>query len=58
MYLVGCRGRSEVEGIIVVVGLVVSDKGGEVVVVVYVKDQDGLCREWGRVLSWQALRMV
>ena len=42
MYLVGCSGRPEVEGIVVVVGLVVGDEGGEAVVVVYVEDCDGV----------------
>ena len=42
MYLVGCRGRPEVEGIIVAIDLVVGDEGGEVVVVVYVEDRDGV----------------
>ena len=33
---------AEVEGIIVAVGVVVDDEGGEVAVVVYVEDPDGV----------------
>jgi hypothetical protein len=41
VYLVGRMRRPEVEGIIVTVGVVVGDEGGEVAVVVYVEDRDG-----------------
>ena len=31
------------------VGVVVGEEGGEVGVVVYFEDRDGLCRGWGRI---------
>ena len=40
MYPGDCRGWSEVERVILVVCIVVGDEGCEVVIVVYVKDDD------------------
>ena len=40
MYLVECRGWSEVERVIVVVCIVIGDEGCEVAIVVYVEDGD------------------
>ena len=42
VYHAGQRRRSEVEGIVVVVGVVVGDEGGDVAVVVCVEDRDGV----------------
>ena len=42
VYLAGRMGWLKVEGIMVVVGMVDGDEGGEVDVVVYVEDCDGV----------------
>jgi len=58
VYLVGRRGWSKVEEVIVVVGVVLVMRAVKWELLCVLKIVMGLCREWGKILSCQALRTV
>ena len=58
MYHVYGRGWLEVEGVVVVICVVVRDKGCEVETLVYVEYGDGWNSGWGKIWSLHAFLMV